>query len=65
MITSEARYKYVHSGGLACPYCGSENISAGDTDTDIDGKRQYVECLVCHKTWTDIYKLVDMQGDEE
>lgn len=48
---------YIKGGGVHCPYCESENLSAGDTQIDEAGARQKVYCYECGKTWTDIYEL--------
>lgn len=55
---------YVRSGGIACPFCASYNIEGGDRETDDGVHTQQVQCLDCKKTWTDVFKLVDVKLDE-
>jgi hypothetical protein len=60
--------KYVKGDGAQCPYCGSENIQAGDTDTEQGGKYQQVECLnpECGASWVDVFHLVGiMPGTDD
>ena len=53
--------KYIKSGGVRCPYCGSDNISGGHMEVDCTGAWQDVHCDDCGKDWQDIYKMVDME----
>lgn len=52
-----------------CPYCDSEDIESGALDADGAVATAEVECNNCHKSWTDVYRLVDVyhwdeQGDD-
>lgn len=66
MITEKIKAYYLKKRGLRCPYCKSNNISAGDLAMDeYDGlARQPVACLDCDKQWEDILKLVDLREYE-
>ena len=48
-----------------CPYCESEDISGGVMQVDGTGAWQTIECRGCFKKWTDIYKLVDVEEDDD
>jgi len=61
MIDKEA---YIRSGGVKCPYCGSENIEADVIN--VDGKEGWsdVYCHSCANSWRDVYTLTDIILDE-
>lgn len=48
---------YIKKGGVVCPICGSDNISAGTFDMEDDGIYQYCVCFNCDSEWTDFYGL--------
>lgn len=49
-----------------CPYCESYNIDAGGgTEIEDNICTVYVTCDDCKKSWTDVYRLVDMKPDKE
>lgn len=58
--------EYIVSNGVFCPYCRSYDIEGqiGFEMSDT-GITQNVECNNCHKKWTDIYRLVDVEEMEE
>jgi DNA-directed RNA polymerase subunit M/transcription elongation factor TFIIS len=61
---NQKKEKYLKEGGTHCPYCGSENISAGYSPHDHfdeEGMWQFVTCQDCGKEWKDIYQLVDIE----
>ena len=62
MLTEQQKRDYVAKKGYYCPYCGSENISAGPFDGE--GCFQPVECADCGRTWQDIYELIDIEETE-
>ena len=55
--------EYVENSGMLCPYCGSEDISAGDCGIDGLLVSIDVECHDCEKEWLDIYALAGYQHD--
>ena len=54
--------EYLASGGNVCPYCDSEDISAGHIQADAGTAWSNVECNSCEETWKDVYKLVEIEG---
>jgi len=50
--------KYLDSGGVLCPQCGSDQIE-GSGGYDADGSTIFhkISCLSCEHTWTDVYTL--------
>lgn len=61
MISKDAKDRYLKDGGNHCPYCGSDLISSDPIDYD-DILSATVTCEICHNTWTDIYRIVDIEG---
>lgn len=64
-LTLEQIEKYIDDGGVRCPYCGSENITGSYPETDVGESWQDVECDDCGKEWTDLYRLVGVDVDED
>ena len=56
--------RYVESGGIECPVCHCQNVSAGPIEADGSTAYSNVECKGCGSTWTDIYKLVSVDNVE-
>lgn len=51
--------QYLKSGGYECPHCGERDVMAtGPLDPDHMSAYQPVECMVCKKTWNDVWRLV-------
>jgi len=48
-----------------CPYCSSTLIEAEPIDAEGDTAWSGVTCRKCGKTWTDIYRLVDVKFADE
>jgi transposase-like protein len=46
-----------------CPYCSSDNLEAGHFDPE--GLVVPVTCNSCHKSWTELYKLVGIAPEIE
>lgn len=65
MLTSDQIKKYVDSGGLNCPYCGSEDITGGFVQTEAGHAWQPVDCVTCRKSWADVYRLENILEEEE
>ena len=57
--------EYIRSGGVKCPYCGSEEIEGGSIEIDEGRAVQSITCLNCDKFWDDIYSLSGIHDEEE
>lgn len=66
ILTVEQKKKYLESGAQHCPFCESEDIS-GDATFDAEGTEawQRVVCLDCSEEWQDVYKLADVETQDE
>ena len=53
--------EYVKKGWGHCPYCKAFEIEGGSFDFDGNQVFQEVSCLVCEKTWVDVYTLTDVR----
>jgi transposase-like protein len=56
--------RYVEHKGLACPYCGSNDLEAGIMDADGGYAWQPVTCNGCDREWQDRYKLVGGEPED-
>ncbi len=57
--TQEQVRVYINEGhGHNCPFCGSDQISGGDTDQEAGCITQEVWCNDCQAEWVDEYELV-------
>lgn len=64
-LTKEQKEKYVFSGSR-CPYCHTDNIQTTEqVQTDGGCAWQNVICNKCGKEWRDVYKLVDIEEEDE
>lgn len=61
-LTAKQVKEYISSGGTVCPYCECDQLEgiAGVEVNDGVGY-QGVKCTECGKTWTDIYRLVNLE----
>ena len=53
--------QYVGKKGIECPFCESSDLDPidGPPRTEEHGECwQEIECLDCHRTWRDVYRLV-------
>ena len=57
MITKEQEEKYLETGGIKCPFCGSDNINSTIDNTGI----AEVICDDCGETWEETWKLVGIE----
>ena len=61
--------EYVQAGGVCCPICEGNDVSAGDREADADYIVQDVECENCGGSWKETYRLtgyfdpVDADGE--
>jgi ssDNA-binding Zn-finger/Zn-ribbon topoisomerase 1 len=61
MLAKKKINEYVKTGGVRCPYCGSEGISAGNLTLDSsDNVMSNVQCFNCKKEWREVYSLFTM-----
>jgi len=58
--------EYAAGAGVSCPFCGSGDLEVLE-GPQVDGACcwQEVECLDCHKTWRDVYRLVGYEETDE
>lgn len=58
--------KYAAGAGVSCPFCGSGDLEVLE-GPQVDGACcwQEVECLDCHKTWRDVYRLAGYEETDE
>jgi hypothetical protein len=63
---AEARKRAYVAAPFHCPYCGSEDIQAGEMGTP-EGRQvwQAVECLDCGRHWDDEYTLTGIEEESE
>ena len=62
--TKEAKERYVRSGGVRCPLCGSNQIEGGPFECEPGVVWQGIHCLVCEGDWIDVSRLVDIQNPD-
>lgn len=55
-ITAEQQAGYLQAPNT-CPFCQSENISAGHMESGDTEAWRDVNCGACHMTWTEIFDL--------
>jgi len=46
-----------------CPFCESDNITAGGNDYQDNIILVSVSCKACGQQWIDVYRLVDIQPE--
>lgn len=65
-LTAEQRKNYIEIGGVRCPFCNSEEIESTDSfDGDADSCWQEMQCLNCEEEWTDYYKLIYVETEDD
>jgi transposase-like protein len=63
-ITAD-REAYYLEHSCSCPFCHSDNIEGQGFEYDIGNETsQRVVCLACDRSWTEIYKLSGIVGDD-
>jgi hypothetical protein len=55
--TPATQEMYLDSGGIRCPFCGSEAIYTGNTHLHTGCLDQEIHCDECHTSWYDQYTL--------
>ena len=63
-FTPERKRAYVASGGVLCPGCRSGNLVGGDLTLTDGVVHQDVRCFGCDITFTDVYRLADVETEE-
>ena len=43
-----------------CPYCGDKQVEGGSIEINGDTALQHVDCTMCGRDWTDVYRLAEM-----
>jgi len=56
-INKEAEKIYINDGGIYCPFCGSENLSADNIEADDKIAWCYISCTDCDEVWLNEYTL--------
>lgn len=60
-LTKKQQRAYVKGGGVHCPLCGGLIVTGDGRDYgDTDVLVQFVTCLDCGATFTETYKLADI-----
>jgi hypothetical protein len=57
-MSNELEQIYINGGGEHCSYCGSLELSVGDTGGDALPCWCSVECLDCGGMWTELIGLL-------
>jgi hypothetical protein len=62
--TPERMRDYLAAGGGQCLFCQSPQIAGGSYDYETPELGQKVTCLVCGRSWVDVYVLtrVEVRG---
>lgn len=64
-MKKEQESKYIDNGGVKCPFCESDNITAHENPQFSGfGIFQDIYCMDCEKEWTDEYKLIGIEEKE-
>ena len=58
------KQKYIKSGGVICPFCGSGDLTGSMFESDDSCAWQYVQCDKCDKGWNDVYNLDDIDSED-
>ena len=61
MLTDKQKADYIQSGGVCCPYCGSDQIEGDSYDHQEGCVTQEICCLSCDKSWTDVHSLTHIE----
>ena len=59
---------YIQRGGVACPFCESNNIEGRQFDVQAGTAWQPMKCTDCNRQWNDVYRLdgvseIHLSGD--
>jgi hypothetical protein len=57
--------RYIRQGGVACPFCKSEQLEGGPFDCNTGQAFQEMLCLECGRDWLDVYRLSAIRVSDE
>jgi len=60
-LTLDAATEYITKGGVHCPFCGSDDLTAEGVEIDGGAATQEVGCGLCGENWIDTYTLAGIQ----
>lgn len=60
VLSLHKKEKYIDSGGVKCPYCGSKDMTCYPLQADGGYVWHNITCDKCSKQWKDVYKLVNI-----
>jgi len=60
----DKKSQYIASGGLRCPYCGSDQLKAKDTDAADAAVVRQIHCAGCGQRWANVYQLTGLREGE-
>lgn len=65
-MISKAKVKKYLRNPFACPFCGSDEISAGEKEAVNSEMTQIVHCdnQKCRKSWKEIYRIAGIEETE-
>ena len=49
---------------LACPFCGEEDISSGELESDYEAAWRSCTCKACGREWTETFRFVGWKEDK-
>ncbi|WP_419833709.1 hypothetical protein [Endozoicomonas atrinae] len=64
-MNDQQKKQYIQGGGVSCPYCGDGNLESLMGDYNESGVYYHVTCEGCHKKWTEVYTLTDVEVDDK
>ena len=65
-FTEEQKIEYIQKNGNCCPDCGINDVqTVGPIESDAGIAWQSCWCEHCGAEWSDEYKLVNIERDEE
>lgn len=64
-MTEEQKKTYLAKKGVACLYCGSNNLTAGRPETSDCVIYVNVICDDCQKHWRDTFSITDVIENDE
>lgn len=61
-LSKQSKAEYIRKPHC-CPYCGAVDVESDACSVDLNIATMPVNCLVCLRTWTEIFKLIDIKED--
>lgn len=62
-LTPTQKTTYLHTRGIHCPFCGSDNINADGIDCE--SYLQDVDCNDCGNEWQEQYRMIDVTAEND